>query len=67
MAFPADNNRKPDPPEPQKLKVFISYSRDDMAFADELGAGLEYEGGFEVSIDRTFYDSARKVQRHESL
>src|SRR5712691_6066572 len=36
----------------QKTRVFISYSRADMAFADELAAGLEYDGGFEVSIDR---------------
>ncbi len=35
-----------------QLKVFISYSRTDIAFADELVAGLEYDGGFEVSIDR---------------
>jgi len=34
------------------LKVFISYSRADIAFADELVAGLEYDGGFDVSIDR---------------
>ena len=26
----------------QKLKVFISYSRADAAFADELVAGLEF-------------------------
>jgi hypothetical protein len=38
--------------EDQPLKVFISYSRTDIAFADELVAGLEYGGGFEVSIDR---------------
>lgn len=35
-----------------KLKVFISYSRADTKFADELVAGLEYDGGFEVGIDR---------------
>jgi hypothetical protein len=35
-----------------KLKVFISYSRAELAFADELVAGLEYDGGFEVTIDR---------------
>jgi formylglycine-generating enzyme required for sulfatase activity len=35
-----------------KLKVFVSYSRADMAFADELAAGLELLGEFEVSIDR---------------
>lgn len=36
-----------------RLKVFISYSRSDGAFADELVRGLEYDGDFEVSIDRT--------------
>jgi len=34
------------------LRVFISYSRADMAFADEIAAGLEYDARFEVSIDR---------------
>src|SRR5262245_41736588 len=35
----------------EKLKVFISYSRKDSAFADELVAGLEY-GGFAPFLDR---------------
>ena len=40
-------------PESPKLKVFISYSRKDSeAFADELAGGLEFQGGFEVSLDR---------------
>ena len=34
-----------------KLKLFISYSRRDMAAADALVAALEGEG-FEVTIDR---------------
>jgi hypothetical protein len=34
------------------FKVFISYSRADSQFADEIGAGLEYDGGFDVLIDR---------------
>jgi hypothetical protein len=34
--------------EGAKLKVFISYTWARLAFADELVAGLEYEGGFEV-------------------
>jgi WD40 repeat protein len=38
--------------EADKLRVFISYSRADTTFADELVAGLEYDRGFEVSIDR---------------
>jgi hypothetical protein len=38
--------------EGPKLKVFISYSWAGLAFADELVAGLEYDGGFEVTIDR---------------
>ncbi len=37
---------------PPRLKLFISYSRQDMAFADELVAGLDYDGGYEVFIDR---------------
>lgn len=35
-----------------RLKVFVSYSRTDTTFADELVAGLDYDGGFEVFIDR---------------
>lgn len=36
-----------------KLKVFISYSRKDAQnFADELAGGLEFHGGFDVSLDR---------------
>lgn len=34
------------------LKVFISYSRADLSFADELVAGLAYDGRYEVTIDR---------------
>lgn len=36
----------------RKLKVFISYSRADSVFADELAAGLEFARQFEVTIDR---------------
>jgi WD40 repeat protein len=36
----------------RKLKVFISYSRSDAEFADEIAGGLEYDGGYEVLIDR---------------
>ena len=44
---------RPRPSEGVKLKVFVSYSRKDAEqFADELVVGLEYDGGFEVSIDR---------------
>lgn len=39
-------------PAAAKLKVFISYSRADTAFADELLAGLEYDGGIDVFLDR---------------
>ena len=35
----------------EKLKVFVSYSRADLGFADELAAGLEVMG-FEPLIDR---------------
>jgi predicted heme/steroid binding protein len=34
-----------------KLNVFISYSRDDLGFADQLDASLQL-GGFETTIDR---------------
>ena len=39
------------PPEAGKLKVFISYSRDDLDFADQLVAALE-PCGFDPTIDR---------------
>ncbi len=35
-----------------KLKIFVSYSRADEKFADELVGGLDYDGRFDVSIDR---------------
>ncbi len=38
-------------PEAGKLGVFISYSRDDLAFADQLDVALEY-AGFEPKLDR---------------
>jgi TIR domain/Caspase domain len=38
--------------EREKLKIFISYSRADMGFADELAAGLELLGEFDVRLDR---------------
>ena len=38
--------------EPAKAKVFISYSRKDLAFADRLEAALDARG-FEALIDRT--------------
>lgn len=36
----------------QKIKLFVSYSRDDHKFADQLAAALEATG-YEPSIDRT--------------
>jgi TPR repeat protein len=42
---------RPDPPERGKLRVFISYSRDDLKFADQLDAALGTYG-FECLIDR---------------
>src|ERR1700746_930186 len=42
----------PDIEQPPKAKVFISYSRKDMAFADRLEAALRLRG-FEPLIDRT--------------
>ena len=40
-----------DSPDKGKLRVFISYSRDDVDFADQLEAALDAYG-FETSIDR---------------
>jgi len=36
----------------RSLRLFLSYSRSDAAFADELAQGLEAIGGFDVAIDR---------------
>jgi hypothetical protein len=51
--FPSGLNKEEMPSETWSLKVFISYSRTDMAFADELVAALAYDGRFEVTIDRS--------------
>jgi len=42
---------RPDSPDRGKLRVFISYSRDDLHFADQLDAALNVYG-FECIIDR---------------
>ncbi len=42
---------RPDSPDRGKLRVFISYSRDDLEFADQLDAALDI-CGFECTIDR---------------
>jgi TPR repeat protein len=42
---------RPDTPERGRLRVFISYSRDDLKFADQLDAALDTYG-FECLIDR---------------
>jgi TPR repeat protein len=42
---------RPDSPDKGKLRVFISYSRDDLEFADQLDAALNAYG-FECLIDR---------------
>jgi len=42
---------RPDSPDRGKLRVFISYSRDDLGFADQLDVALN-TCGFECIIDR---------------
>src|SRR6516165_5841849 len=42
---------RPESPDRGKLRVFISYSRDDLYFADQLNAALD-ACGFECLIDR---------------
>src|SRR5258706_15208127 len=42
---------RPDTPDRGKLRVFISYSRDDLDFADQLDSALNLYG-FECLIDR---------------
>src|ERR1700691_4872656 len=50
-----------------KARIFISYSRKDMAFADRLEAGLKARG-FETLIDRTeFYAFEDWWQRIQAL
>jgi hypothetical protein len=45
-----------------KLRVFISYSRDGLDFADQLDATLRI-GGFDTSIDRHAISGGEKWQR----
>src|SRR5262245_794493 len=47
----AQQASRPDTPDRGKLRVFISYSRDDLYFADQLDAALN-ACGFECLIDR---------------
>jgi TIR domain len=42
---------RPESPDRGKLRVFISYSREDLDFADQLAAALD-SSGFECFIDR---------------
>src|SRR5262245_26308358 len=42
---------RPDALDRDKLRVFISYSREDLDFADQLAAALD-SSGFECFIDR---------------
>jgi TIR domain/Sel1 repeat len=46
-----EQGSRADSPDKGKLRVFISYSRDDAKFADQLEAALD-TCGFETSIDR---------------
>src|SRR5262249_12970921 len=48
---PGDMASRPDSPDRGKLRVFISYSRDDLYFANQLDAALKAYG-FDCSIDR---------------
>src|SRR5262245_49636189 len=58
---------KPDAGDRPKAKVFISYSRKDMAFADRLESALKARG-FEPLIDRTeIYAFEEWWQRIETL
>ena len=47
----ASATEKPSGADHGKLRVFISYSRDDLDFADQLDATLRI-GGFDTSLDR---------------
>ena len=49
-------------PEAGQLRVFISYSRDDIGFADQLVAGLEVTG-FDVALDRHGITGGEDFQR----
>jgi CHAT domain-containing protein/tetratricopeptide (TPR) repeat protein len=50
------------PSERGKLHVFISYSRDDLDFADELDAILRI-GGFDTSVDRQAISGGEEWRR----
>jgi hypothetical protein len=42
----------------ERLRVFVSYSRSNAQFADELVDGLEFHGGFAITIDRNAIENA---------
>jgi hypothetical protein len=46
-----DSRPLTDRPDPERLRVFVSYSRVDLDFADQLVIGLEF-AGFAPTIDR---------------
>lgn len=58
-ARPADKRVSPDAGQ---LRVFISYSRDDLDFADQLVVGLELTG-FDATIDRQGISGGEDFQR----
>jgi hypothetical protein len=47
---------------PRKLRVFISYSRDDLDFAEQLDAALRL-CGFDTSLDRHAISGGEEWQR----
>jgi TPR repeat protein len=53
---------RPDSPDRGKLRVFISYSRDDLNFANQLNAALDAYG-FECFIDREGISGGEKWKR----
>jgi hypothetical protein len=66
--MPPQQARGPDSPDRGKLRVFISYSRDDLKFADQLDAALNApcsSSGSEYNARRTLLMEAtsRAVER----
>ena len=57
---PSNNGTSP-PPEAGKLAVFISYSRDDLGFADQLDAALKLTN-FDPTLDRHGISGAENWQ-----
>ena len=60
----AQQASRPDTPDKGKLRVFISYSRDDLHFADQLDAALEMSKAARTDV---FARDTQEIERGAGL